>query len=797
MKKGIASVLTVGVLVNGSLFSLLMINSEIEMQVSAATIIVDDDGTPGVDCNYTTIQEAIDAANPGDTVFVKNGIYYENVVMNKSINLAGEDRDSTTIWGSVGSGKDVIQVTADWVNISSLHVTNGGFGGDDAGIDLRDVKRCRIYDNNISSNKQYGISLYNTSENNISNNIAIDNKHGIFLVSSSGNRIMQNNASSNEQYGIYMWLSDNNNVSNNNIFYNNHIGILLIDSMKNRCERNNISYTPFKGLQAQYSDNNTISRNSISNCFTGIEVYGSYNNSIVYNNISHNITGIMIEESNQIIVSNNTIINNHYGVDLTSSTNISLFDNNFIKNGILIYGNFQKEFWTTHNIDTSNTVNGRPIYYLKNQNVGTIPPNAGEIILANCSNIRIENQNLTNSTIGIEFGFSSNNYIANSSLLNNDFAGIYLWFSDNNTIIDNDASYNKISGFYAEYSSGNRMFRNNASNSSEGFILYESNNNYLKNNNITSNSWGVSLSHSKNNHISRNNIFNNDRGIISQYSDANIITQNFFSDNDYGFYIKGSSGNNIYHNLFMNNTAQAYDDSNYGNRWDKGYPIGGNYWSDYSGLDNFKGPYQDIPDRDGIGDTPYIIDADSQDNYPLMEPYTNRTFENYTILKQGWNLISIPLIQENQDLYTVLQMIEGYYDAVQRYNISDPSDLWKHNKIGKSFGNDLHTTTETMSFWIHITNLGDTIFLYNGTSPSSNQIVPLYPGWNMVGYPSLTSHNRTDGLNNLLYGPDVDCIQWYDASTKTWHFMDQDDAFVPGRGYWIHSKVTKTWDVPL
>ena len=142
-------------------------------------------------------------------------------------------------------------------------------------------------------------------------------------------------------------------------------------------------------------------------------------------------------------------------------------------------------------------------------------------------------------------------------------------------------------------------------------------------------------------------------------------------------------------------------------------------------------------------------------------------------------------------------MIDSYYDAIQWYNITDSTDKWKHQKIAKPFGNDLSELNETMSFWIHITQPGDTIFLYNGTQPTSNQTIQLHPGWNMVGYPSLSSHNRTTGLNNLIFDTHIDAIQWYDAATKTWHFMGPDDYFVPGRGYWVHSKVEVEWEVPL
>jgi hypothetical protein len=102
-----------------------------------------------------------------------------------------------------------------------------------------------------------------------------------------------------------------------------------------------------------------------------------------------------------------------------------------------------------------------------------------------------------------------------------------------------------------------------------------------------------------------------------------------------------------------------------------------------------------------------------------------------------------------------------------------------------------------MGFWIHITNPGDTTFLYNGTQPTSNQTISLYPGWNMVGYPSLTSYNRTEGLNNLTFDDQVDAIWSYDASTQKWEEMGESDYFEIGRGYYIHATAECEWEVPL
>jgi len=71
-----------------------------------------------------------------------------------------------------------------------------------------------------------------------------------------------------------------------------------------------------------------------------------------------------------------------------------------------------------------------------------------------------------------------------------------------------------------------------------------------------------------------------------------------------------SSNNSFYHNTFINNSRQV-ESLNSTNVWDNGYPSGGNYWSDYSGRD---------ANGDGIGDTPYVIDAGNVDRYPLMRP---------------------------------------------------------------------------------------------------------------------------------------------------------------------------------
>jgi parallel beta-helix repeat protein len=101
------------------------------------------------------------------------------------------------------------------------------------------------------------------------------------------------------------------------------------------------------------------------------------------------------------------------------------------------------------------------------------------------------------------------------------------------------------------------------------------------------------------------------------------VSDNNVTANDGGGIGLYSSNNNVfYHNNFINNTQRVYVPTpGIANSWDDGYPSGGNYWSDYDGTDLYSGPQQNETGSDVIGDTPYIIDENNQDNYPLMKPY--------------------------------------------------------------------------------------------------------------------------------------------------------------------------------
>jgi len=143
---------------------------------SAETLYVDgnagDDGDGSQETPLNRIQDAINAAEGGDSIRVYEGVYKENVVVNKTVNVIGNGSGSTIIDGE-GSGV-VVKVTADWVNLSGFKITGGGnvtwpAEVEDAGIKV-EADHVRIFENNCSLNERAGIILYRSNNSMILNN---------------------------------------------------------------------------------------------------------------------------------------------------------------------------------------------------------------------------------------------------------------------------------------------------------------------------------------------------------------------------------------------------------------------------------------------------------------------------------------------------------------------------------------------------------------------------------------------------------------------------------------------------
>ncbi|UCE39407.1 MAG: VCBS repeat-containing protein [Thermoplasmata archaeon] len=212
-------------------------------------------------------------------------------------------------------------------------------------------------------------------------------------------------------------------------------------------------------------------------------------------------------------------------------------------------------------------------------------------------------------------------------------------------------------------------------------------------------------------------------------------------------------------------------------------PLSGNYWGVALGDIN----------NDGILDI-----AISSANTGIRV-YITQTQPTYQInLLEGWNLISLPLIQSDPTVYNVLGSISGEYKAVQCYDTDDANDPWKHYNPDKpSQLNDLTDLDHTMGIWIYITEPGGTTLTVYGGQFSGGQSITIRPGWNLAGFPSQTDKLRDVALNNTV--SDIDYVGYFDASTDRFVILTDSDYMEVGRGYYIHSTNPSdiVWNVPL
>ena len=237
-----------------------IVSGKLNVGGSRGIIYVNWDGS----ADYTTIQEGIDAASDYDTVFVYNGTYYENVVVNKTINFMGEDKSNTVIDG--GETGDVVHISADWINISGFTIRNGGhIYWPDSGIHV--CSNHNNISNNTIMNNARGIFLRDFSlNNNVHRNIITQNSNGLALGHSSKNNISENIIISNSNDGIHIQVSSENKIIRNTIVENSGDGVTLWQSLNNSIIENTIANNHFSGIGLSYfSNNNLLYHNNLIN----------------------------------------------------------------------------------------------------------------------------------------------------------------------------------------------------------------------------------------------------------------------------------------------------------------------------------------------------------------------------------------------------------------------------------------------------------------------------------------------------------------------------------------------------
>jgi len=315
------------------------------------TIYVDDDGT----ADYTNIQDAIDAASDGDTIFVYSGIYYGLLTVNKTVILEGEEKTSTIIDGQE-LGEDTITVTAPEFHISGFTIRNGPHGfGYNSGLKLENADNS-VIEHNIFTDNCWAAEIRTSSHCIFSDNTVIDNTQGgLHIALSPSTQVTDCTFTGNSKQGIVV-SKENDHLISSNTFIDCGINIGSQPPPGNTIHCT-ITDNTVNGKPLVYLENEQgviveaagqvilnqckgiVIRNcDLSNTSKGVSVYKSSYIFILGNIVTYNFHGIGIGNSFFVTIRNNKVNRNWYnGVAIGSSMLCRLSFNEITENDIGLY----------------------------------------------------------------------------------------------------------------------------------------------------------------------------------------------------------------------------------------------------------------------------------------------------------------------------------------------------------------------------------------------------------------------------------------------------------------------------
>ncbi len=552
--------------------------------------------------NYTEIQDAIDDASDGDTIFVYNGTYIGYVVINKAITLLGQEKNSTIINGYFAF---TISIVVDSVSLSGFTIFNNATRGEGVRIDssnniisntIIDIPNDRIrlygHNNTFAGNTIENTYLFVSGDDNlITNNVFsntypnpfTDDIYGIYLMDGWDNIIAQNSFFNSGVYISLENICDNtvtDNIVNNKplLYYSDQANLILDDpagqiilvNCTNISIQNQEIMNTTVGIQIIQSSSCVISSNALLGNQYGICLNG-WNNLLLTNNISNNYFGLELSGHNNAVY-RNTLSTNREGIYFDDTDNNTLLDNIIISN--------QKSFLLDYGSDSNNIFNNTILYNTeaiqisgdRNHITGNIIEHNNDhgLLLISSDNNYIEKNRITsNKGDGLLVSNCNHNTIIKNIITNQSHDGIDL-LGDNaciseNTIMTNDENGINIKGDNATISANIIM-----NNTKTGIVLQGELNN-ISANTITNNENGISISNSKFNTLTGNVLSeNHETGINLNTSSYTNISLNTIAKNKQGLSLIFSGKNTILHNNFQRNKRDGLFE-NCTNKWDQNY----------------------------------------------------------------------------------------------------------------------------------------------------------------------------------------------------------------------------------
>lgn len=258
---------------------------------------------------YQSIQEAINNANHSDIILIPPGFYQENLIINKSITLQGQNKQSTHLQPA-NPNYPTILIQHHNVHINNITITNSSFAF--YIVSDKNITNTTITQT-ILSNNTAAIFLGQHSHHNTiyQNTITTQGQDALYLYNSHNNSIHQNIIKNQTNYAIVLWNNSKHNIIHTNTIIHNHRGI---------------------GLK-QWSTSNTINKNLLCDNTFSLHISHSFQNNISSNIFCNNTYALYLVDCSENTISNNTITHNTYGIYTLDSINNTITDDNiFLQN---------------------------------------------------------------------------------------------------------------------------------------------------------------------------------------------------------------------------------------------------------------------------------------------------------------------------------------------------------------------------------------------------------------------------------------------------------------------------------
>ena len=370
---------------------------------------------------------------------------------------------------------------------------------------------------------------------------------GLYIQTYKG-VIIYNTTITNCYFGVYCDECSSTTIANCTISDNAYFGVYCYDCFSITITSCIIGSNAYDGVFCQHCSSITIANCTISN--NGVDgvdcsepcFYITIAECIISGN-AHD--GVYCCGCSHTTIANCTISGNEYcGVDCGCCFNITIVDNTFVQDGVVVGGNSLFNY-VSHTIE-NNTVNGKPLYYVVNTTSYIVPPDAGQVIIVNSSDITLDGLNLSYTDVGLEIAYSNNIEIHNCTMNNNTFGMNCVWCSSI-TITSSTMSDNTLVGVYC-YECSNIMITDCMMSNNTYFGVYCR--------------YELAIMPCSNITITNCIISNNTYAGVCYYACSNItITACAISDNGYGVYCWQCSGAIEVHycNIYSNDEHGLYN----------------------------------------------------------------------------------------------------------------------------------------------------------------------------------------------------------------------------------------------